>query len=141
MSIRPVLFLCLCLFSAHSLAANVFINNGLAINGYDSVAYHAENKAVQGDPRYSHVWRDANWIFVSAENRDLFAKDPEQYAPQYGGFCAYAASKGSLNIPTDPQAWTVYNGKLYLNYSKQVREVWLKDKDSNIKKADYHWNN
>lgn len=58
---------------------------GIAINGYDTVAYHTEGRAIKGKAEFSYEWNDANWHFASAENRDLFAAGPERYAPQFGG--------------------------------------------------------
>ena len=115
-----------------------YADDGPAIDGYDPVAYFTEQDAVPGDASHSHSWRGVNWHFSSAANRDLFAADPEAYAPQYGGYCAYAASNNSI-APTDPQAWTVHEGKLYLNYSKHVRKRWLEDVPGHIQRADTNW--
>ncbi|MCY3969358.1 MAG: YHS domain-containing protein [Acidobacteria bacterium] len=117
----------------------VFTTRGnLAIRGYDPVAYFTEGKAVKGDRDFTLGWQGADWRFASAENRDLFSEDPEKYAPQYGGYCAWAVSR-NYTAPTDPDAFTVVNGKLYLNYNKRVMNQWLEDRDRNIEQADENW--
>ncbi|MGQ0659126.1 MAG: YHS domain-containing (seleno)protein [Chromatiales bacterium] len=116
----------------------VFTADGIAIRGYDAVAYHAEQRPVPGASGYTHEWQGVIWQFASQANLDAFAAQPEAYAPQYGGYCAYAASHGAL-APTDPSAWTLHNGKLYLNYSHAVREKWRQDIDEHIVRADRHW--
>ncbi len=112
--------------------------DGVGAGGYDVVAYFTQGAAVAGDAAITAEHDGATWRFASAENRDAFTADPAKYAPRYGGYCAYAASKGYV-AKGDPQAWTVHDGKLYLNYSKQVREIWSQDKPGNIAKADANW--
>ena len=121
-----------------SLQARTFSDESGAIRGYDPVAYHTEGKPVKGESRYTHSYNGAEWRFSSEENQRLFASNPERYAPQYGGFCAYGMSKGFV-VQTDPNAWTIVDNKLFLNYSTGVRKTWLKDTDGNIAKADGHW--
>ena len=117
----------------------VFTARGnLAIRGYDPVAYFTEGKAVKGSRDFAHDWQGATWRFSSAENRDRFAADPNMYAPQYGGYCAWAVSR-DYTAPTDPDAFTVVNGKLYLNYNRKIMEQWLEDRDANIETADRNW--
>lgn len=111
---------------------------GLAIRGFDPVAYFEEGKAVPGLEEFSFRWRDAEWRFASEASRDAFAGSPERYAPQYGGFCAYAMSFGS-RAPIDPEAWDIVEGRLFLNKSRGVRKDWLEDRDGNIERADGHW--
>lgn len=111
-----------------------------AIKGYDPVAYFKEGKPVKGTGAYRHQWMGAIWYFASAENRDLFQKNPAKYAPQYGGYCAYAVSQGST-ADIDPGAWTIFDGKLYLNYSLDVKKTWEKDIPGYIAKADKNWPN
>jgi len=113
---------------------------GVGIGGYDAVAYFTMEKAVVGNPAFSTTYEDAQWRFASQENLDAFIAEPARYAPQYGGYCAYAASKGAL-AKGDPEAWTVHEGKLYLNFSKSVRKLWLKDVPGNIEKANAHFPN
>ena len=136
----------LLLFPALALAQPVNLNgssagkNGHAIGGYDVVAYFAdaENAPVKGDTAYSSQWNGAVWLFASAENRARFAADPERYAPQYGGYCAYAVSKG-YTAPVEPDQFTVYQDKLYLNYNAAVNRTWRADKDGYIKAAGRNW--
>ncbi len=82
----------------------------------------------------------AKWHFASAENRDLFIRNPEEYAPKYGGYCAFAVSVGTT-ADIDPEEWNIVAGKLYLNLSKKIRDKWSKDIPGNIKKADENWPN
>jgi len=112
--------------------------NQLAIEGYDPVAYFTQNKAVKGSDAFIVEHRGNKWSFSSEQHKKLFVTKPEKYLPQYGGFCAFAASKGSL-APVDPKAWSIENGKLYLNYSLQVRELWLPNKTQLIIDADKNW--
>ncbi len=116
----------------------VFSKNDVAINGYDAVAYHTERKPVAGTPAHVQEWRGVVWQFASAANRDAFAQEPQRYAPQYGGYCAFAASHGAL-AATDPHAWTLHDGKLYLNYSDAVRAKWRQNIDDHIARADRNW--
>ncbi len=119
-------------------AGKVFEQAGLAIRGYDPVAYFTEQRAVEGSPGITQQWGGATWQFASSANRDRFVADSGRYAPQYGGHCAYAAANNYI-APTDPQAWTVHNDKLYLNFSKSVRARWKKDIGGNIARGDQHW--
>ena len=114
-------------------------SQGLAIRGYDPVAYHKEGQPREGSSKYELVWKNAKWRFASAAHRDLFAADPERYAPRYGGYCAYAVSQG-YTASVDPQnAWSIVEGKLYLNYSVAIKERWEKDIPGNIQRADANW--
>jgi len=116
----------------------IFITAEGAIGGYDAVAYFNDNKPVKGIKEFSHNWKGAEWYFLCSENLSAFKKSPEKYAPQYGGFCAYGAADGHKAI-TEPEAWTIVNGKLYLNYNQEVKKIWLEDKDKFIKQADANW--
>ena len=113
-------------------------SSGLAIKGYDPVAYFTLNKAVKGKKEFSVEYKGNKWSLSSEEHKQAFLSNPEAYTPQYGGFCAFAASKNSI-AKTDPEAWTIHNNKLYLNYSKSVRSTWLNDKVANIVDADGYW--
>ena len=112
--------------------------SGLALRGYDAVAYFREGRAVEGSANFSHEWNGARWQFASPEARDLFAREPERYAPQYGGYCSWAVSHG-YTADGDPEAWKVVDGKLYLNYDQQVREMWEKDIPTFIADGDRNW--
>ena len=109
-----------------------------AIKGYDPVAYFTEGKPVKGNPDLTLDWMGATWSFASPENKNLFEEDPGKYAPQYGGYCAYGVSKGGL-YKIDPEAWTIVQGKLYLNYSLKIQSDWSVDIPGFIEKADAKW--
>jgi len=115
-----------------------FNPDGVAIRGYDPVAYFVDSAAVQGTKEFSYTWQGAEWYFRNQDNRDSFKAAPEMYAPQFGGFCAFGASENH-KASTDPSAYTIINGKLYLNYSKKVKEVWMKNTVGNIEKAEANW--
>jgi hypothetical protein len=112
--------------------------NGIALQGYDAVAYVTLQKAVKGQRAYGHDWRGVRWQFASAANRDQFAASPESFAPQFGGFCAYGVSRGYA-VDVDPDAFSVIDGKLYLNYSKRVQATWNQDRAGYIEKARQNW--
>ena len=116
----------------------VFETRAGAIRGYDTVAYFTESKPVKGSKDYVVEWNGSRWYFASAANRDRFKASPEKYAPQYGGYCAWAVANG-YTASTDPAAWRIVNGKLYLNYSLGVQENWSKDIPGNIARADKNW--
>lgn len=123
---------------SYAQTGEVFTTKAGAINGYDPVAYFKEGKPVLGVTEFTFNWKDANWYFSSKANLDEFKANPEKYAPQYGGYCAYGTSQGH-KAPTKPEAWTIVNEKLYLNYNTDVKVLWNKDKDALIKKADNNW--
>lgn len=116
----------------------IFQSDGVAIHGYDPVAYFLNKKPVKGSKDLEYSWMGAAWRFASKENLELFKTNPEKYAPQYGGYCAYGMSSGYA-APTEPDAWTILDGKLYLNYNTQVRQMWNKDIPGFIMKADRNW--
>jgi YHS domain-containing protein len=118
--------------------AEVFSNKAGAINGYDAVAYFTDSKPVKGDSKFTMKWSGAIWYFSSKKNLESFKASPSAYAPQYGGYCAFATSKGA-KAPTMPDAWTIVNNKLYLNYNTDVQKDWSKDKEALIKKAEENW--
>jgi len=113
-------------------------SDGLALRGYDAVAYFSEGAAVEGRAEFAHQWNGARWLFKSAENRDAFAREPEAYAPQYGGYCSYAVAHG-YTADADPQAWKVVGGKLYLNYNADVRLLWEQDIPGFLQKSEQNW--
>ena len=114
--------------------------NNKAIYGYDTVSYWTENKAVKGKDEIVHTWRGAEWHFSSEENKALFVSDPEKYAPQYGGYCAFGLANDKL-VSIDEDAFQIYNGKLYLNYSKRVAKRFNEDIDYFIAEADKNYPN
>ena len=116
----------------------VFATDGIAINGFDPVAYFTDGAPVKGNPDISADWEGAKLLFASEDNKAMFEADREKYAPRYGGYCAYAVSKGAT-APTDPDAWTVHEDRLYLNFSVDVRSIWKEDIPGNIARADANW--
>ena len=123
---------------AMAATPEVYNEGGIAVDGSDVVAYFTEGRPVAGDEAITHEYMGATWRFSSIENRDLFAASPETYAPQYGGYCAYAVSQG-YTASTTPEAWSVVDGKLYLNYSTGVRRRWERDIPGHIMAADANW--
>lgn len=111
---------------------------GKGAGGYDVVAYFDKSEAVRGTDAFRAEYGGVDWLFESAESRDKFVESPERYIPQYGGHCAYGTASGYL-VKGDPEAWTVKDGKLYLNYNKSVRNSWLADTDGYIIKSDKNW--
>ena len=111
---------------------------GLAIRGYDPVAYFSAGKPVEGSGEHSFEWKGATWRFASAENRKRFTADPSRYAPQYGGYCAYAVAHGTA-AATDPEAWRIVDDKLYLNLDRDIQALWMEDVPGFIRKADDNW--
>lgn len=112
--------------------------SGLALKGYDPVAYFSEKKPVPGKPEFTARHEGATYRFASAANRDAFAAAPAKYAPQYGGYCAFGMASG-YKAPIEPDAWTVVDGKLYLNYDQSVRGRWSSDIPGFLRKADANW--
>lgn len=106
--------------------------------GYDVTAYFSENKAVKGNSAYQTEYMGANWLFASQENLDKFVAAPESYAPQYGGYCAYAAALNQF-ASGDPEQWSIHDGKLYLNYDKNIKNKWDGNKIDYITKGDKNW--
>ena len=130
------------LISTPALAAkdeiytSFFSNDGAG--GYDVVAYFTNGKPVKGDDRYSAEYKDVEWLFSSQKNLDSFKQNPDMYAPQYGGYCAWAVANG-YTASGDPLQWSVVNDKLYLNYDAEIQTKWTKDRDSLIVSGDKNW--
>lgn len=116
----------------------IFSTEAGAIRGYDPVAYFTQHKPVKGKEALSYQWQGAEWHFSTQANLDAFKAEPEKFAPQYGGYCAYGVAQG-YTPETDPAAFKVVNGKLYLNLSKLVLKRWLKDIPGYVKDADQNW--
>jgi hypothetical protein len=111
----------------------------VAIQGYDTVAYFTDGKAIKGSSAFESVWEDAKWRFASAAHRDLFIANPDRYAPQFGGFCADALETGEL-WPANPEAWAIVDGKLYMNLaSPEAMVLWKAQAAANIQKANDNW--
>ena len=109
-----------------------------AIAGYDPVAFFTEKKTVLGKPELNHNWNNANWFFSTQENLDAFKADPEKYAPQFGGYCAYGTASGHKS-PTIPETWAIIDNKLYFNYNLQVQKLFNKNQKGLIEQANRNW--
>ncbi len=109
-----------------------------AVKGYDVVAYFTQSKPLEGQAAYQAVYEGKTYQFASSEHLALFKMDPAKYIPAYGGYCAYAMSTGQ-KAPIDPEAWKIVEGKLYLNYSQSVQDLWQADIPGHIRSADTHW--
>jgi len=124
--------------AAAAATPEVYATDGVAINGYDPVAYFTQSAPVEGDAAFTSAYNGATWRFSSAEHKAMFDAEPAKFAPQYGGWCAYAVSKGST-ATTSPNAWTVHDDKLYLNFNRVVRGIWGRDIPGNVALADGNW--
>ena len=116
----------------------IYTSWGVAIDGADPVAYFTDGKPVEGSDEFETEYKGATWRFSSAEHRDAFIADPAKYAPQYGGYCAWAVSQG-YTAKGDPQHWRIVDGKLYLNYNADVQKKWEADVPGHIRSADGNW--
>ena len=125
-------------YSEPARAGEMFTPDGVAIHGYDPVSYFTDGKPVRGSAAFTTIYKGATFRFVSRAHRDLFATDPEHYSPQYGGFCAYGTARG-YKATTEPQAFSIVDGKLYLNYDDEVAKTWWSDRQAFIKRADENW--
>ncbi len=112
--------------------------SGVAVGGYDPVAYFTVGKPVKGREDIALQHDGVTWRFASVENRDAFRADPAKFAPQYGGYCAWAVAEG-YTAKGDPEAWRITDGKLYLNYNKSVQKTWEKDIPGNVRRGDANW--
>jgi YHS domain-containing protein len=134
----------LCLFPLLAMAADPAVYSHPkkgAVKGADVVAYYSLEpgaKAVIGSDKFSHTWNGAEWKFANAENLEKFAADPEAYAPQYGGYCAFAVSH-NFTKPVNPNKWKIVDGKLYLNLNGTAYRKWQADQDAAIKRGNSNW--
>lgn len=130
-------------FSPAAIAADaVYTKGGYAIQGYDPVAYFTDHKPIKGDEAFMATYQGAQWLFANAEHKAMFEAEPEKYAPQYGGWCAYAAGKGNGKlVRTNPKAFDIHAGKLYLNFSPAIQEDWAKSKAFFINRANKNYPN
>lgn len=112
--------------------------SSLAVGGYDTVAYFKQGKAVEGSSKYSTRYKDAIWQFSSKENLDAFVANPTAFAPQFGGYCAWAVAQ-NYTASGDPQVWSLVQGKLYLNYNREVAAKWSKDIPGFIAAGNKNW--
>lgn len=116
----------------------IFADKQGALRGYDPVAYFTLNEAVVGERSIYFDYANTRFYFASDQHRQLFLAEPVRYLPQYGGYCAYGMSRNFV-VSIDPNAFTVADGKLYLNYSLGVRNTWLDNAPEYIAKADLNW--
>ncbi|KSV75889.1 hypothetical protein N185_15705 [Sinorhizobium sp. GW3] len=126
------------LVASSALAGEIYTTDGIAINGYDAVSYFVDNKAVKGSSEFNVQYKGATFYFSSLKNREIFAGDPVRYTPQYGGYCAYGTADGH-KATTEPDAFTIVDGKLYLNYNADILKTWRADTLGYIRKADANW--
>ncbi|MEX0956774.1 MAG: YHS domain-containing (seleno)protein [Rhizobiaceae bacterium] len=112
--------------------------DGVGAAGYDVVAYQSQHAALPGDEAIAAEHEGITYRFANEANREMFEADPVRYLPQYGGYCAWAVSQG-YTAHGDPEAWSVVDDRLYLNYSKGVRSRWVRDAPGNIAKGEAHW--
>lgn len=109
--------------------------SGIAIRGFDTVAYFTQSQAVKGSDEFTTQWMGATWLFASQEHKDLFTENPEKYAPQYGGYCAYGVAVDNL-VKIEGDKWDIVDGKLYLNYNQKFQDQWRADITGFINIAD-----
>lgn len=120
--------------------SSIYTTTEGALKGFDVVAFYSDSAAIKGDKNYNYTWQNATWYFKNEENLAAFKANPEKYAPQFGGYCAYGVS-GNHKAPTEAETFTIIDGKLYFNYNKKVKSYWLKDTTALILKANNLWPN
>ena len=133
--LAAVVLLCLSRFAG---AGEFFEVNGVALGGYDPVAYFDVGQPTKGMKPLAYTYKGSVFLFANEANRGKFAAEPEKYAPQYGGFCALGTANG-YKVKTDPDAFKVVDGRLYFNYNRKVLEIWQQDEAGFIKRANQNW--
>jgi len=128
----------LSLMSTAALAGEYFETDGVALRGYDPVAYFFSSEAQKGQAQYSYEYKGSKFYFASEANKRAFMATPEKYAPQFGGYCAYGTAQG-YKVSTQPDAFAIVKDKLYLNYDKKVQKIWQQDVPGNIRQAEKNW--
>ena len=128
----------LSLMSAAAFAGDYFETDGVALHGYDPVAYFVAAEPQQGQAQYSYEYKGSKFYFASDANRHAFMEMPEKYAPQFGGYCAFGTAQG-YKVSTQPDAFAIVKDKLYLNYDKKVQKLWQQDIPGNLQKAEKNW--
>ena len=116
----------------------VYAPNGIALEGYDAVAFFTQSKPVKGSASFSYNWEGAKWLFADKADLEKFRESPTKFAPQYGGYCAYGVSQGH-KAPVQTDTWTILNNKLYFNYNSKVKETWVKNQSEYIDQANKKW--
>ena len=141
---KQILVILIAFISATSLAQvsksksnPINIENGVALQGYDPVAYF-DNQVTKGKIEISTNYKGGTYYFSSEKNQQAFLKNPSHYEPEFGGYCAYGMSEGH-QAPVQPEAYTIVNNKLYMNYNLEVKKMWNKEQDERIKKAQINW--
>lgn len=124
--------------SVTAQSSEVFAPSGIAINGYDPVAFFNEGKPLKGLSQFSCHWKNVKWNFVSQSNLDSFKVAPEKFAPEFGGYCAYGTSQGH-KAPSQVDTWVIVNKKLYFNYNMKVKGLWDKNRIALIDSANVKW--
>ncbi|MEM7611059.1 MAG: YHS domain-containing (seleno)protein [Pseudomonadota bacterium] len=142
-AIRPMLAILILIgisMPAHAEKDPIYTGffSNTALKGYDPVSYFTTGSPAKGDKSFSHEWQGAKWLFTSAENRDRFIAAPEDFAPQYGGYCAWAVAQG-YTASGDPEVWKIVDGKLYINYNDKVGATWQEDPQGFIALGDQNW--
>jgi len=144
LSIWPVLLLlgaCAAMPGKISVSSPVPALNtpsGVALQGYDPVAYFTDGKPVMGNNAHTYLWQGVPWKFSSTEHQAAFAADPERYAPQFGGYCAFAVSRGTT-ADGDPHQWAIVDDKLYVNNNAFAMTLWNRDRSDNIEAGKVNW--
>lgn len=113
-------------------------SNGVAIQGYDPVAFFTQHKPVKGSGQFSSAYNGAKYWFASADDKALFDKEPSKYELQFGGYCAYGVSRGS-RAPVKIEAWQIVNDRLLMQYDLDIKDAFNKDQQGTLKKADQNW--
>jgi len=135
--LRAALFTTVAAMASASEVINVD-HTGLALQGYDPIAYFTDGKPVKGSAEFTATYKGAKYQFVSTDHRDLFNQSPAKYEPQFGGFCGYAASINKL-APIEVEYFQVLHDRLVLQHNKKAWDLWHKDVEGNLKKADVNW--
>ncbi|MEO0813456.1 MAG: YHS domain-containing (seleno)protein [Myxococcota bacterium] len=126
-------------FVSQAQAGEIFApKDNIAIRGYDTVAYFEDGRPVKGSPEHQVSWKGATWLFASAQHKATFEQNPAKWAPQFGGWCAYAVANGR-KAKTEPDAFTIVDGKLYLNYDLKIQSKWRSNQAAFIKKGHANW--
>lgn len=134
-------FMCYAL-PAQTPARNLNLKNGLALDGYDPVAYFTLGRAQKGSKEFEATYGGATYYFYTETHRKLFLKNPLAFMPQYGGWCAYAMGKDGKRVSIDPETYQILNGKLYLFYNSfftNTLTLWKQDTERLHKQADENW--
>lgn len=123
---------------AYAATPQIYAEGGIAIDGTDPTGYFTEGAPVAGDSAITLDWRGATWRFASTDARALFEGDPDRYAPQFGGYCAWAVAEG-YTASTIPEAWKIVDDRLYLNFNRRIQRRWERDIPGNIARGQANW--